>query len=49
MNFEDVLSWLIGSAENISDVGFVARCFILILGASVVCALISDLMEIGKR
>lgn len=45
----DLESWLIGNAEKITDIEFLARVIVLICLLSFFSAVASDLMSIGKR
>lgn len=46
---EDILVWLIGDAEVITDIGFIARIFVLIFALNIFAVVAHELVSVGKK
>ena len=46
---DDIITWLIGNAEVITDIGFLARMFVLIFALNIFAVVAHELASIGKR
>ncbi len=46
---EDIITWLVGDATQITDIGFLARIFVLIFALNIFAVVAHELASVGKR
>lgn len=46
---DDIIVWLIGDAEVITDIGFIARIFVLIFALNIFAVVAHELAQVGRR
>lgn len=48
MDYNDVITWIVGESTSVSDPAFLARCFLLLCFIYLVTAVMHECMSFGK-